>query len=307
MTKHCLLFFLCGLLFFSGCKTVKMEMPTIEQPKQVSRIKQVKSTLKNKKPAETKIPSVLGGLVKSDDWVIYPEKAQEEFNGHVSYDNGTYTFKADYALSERNKNRFTAKGNVYLKQQDKASPSYEAFADYAQFNYKTQKGVLTANAQKNIKLIYTDGKEPPVTVTARKGSFDLDARMFIFEGNVRIERAAPEGTQTMSADKATVKQLENFFLLEGNATLSDGARTLEADTVVYDGANNQSYAYGKRPLAYGTTDQGTFAIIADKVSSDAEGNEIILDGKVQGWIISPEINKIDVSKYGRGLEDGITK
>jgi len=308
MNRHpFLLYMLSTLLVLSGCKTVHVKTPPVEKPAKVSRVQQTKNTLKNKKSSVAQVPSVLGGLVKSDDWVIYPDKAQEEFLGHVSYDNGIYTFKADYALSERNKNRFTAKGNVYLKQQEKFSPSYEAYADYAQFNYKTQKGVLTSAANKRIKLIYTDGTEPPVTVMADKGSFDLATRIFIFEGKVLIERTTPEGMQTMSADKATIKQTENFVQLEGNATLSDGARTLAAETIVYDGTNNKSYAYGDRPLAYGTTEQGTFAIIADKVSSDAEGNQIILDGKVQGWLVSPELNKVDTSKYGRGLEHGIAK
>ena len=69
---------------------------------------------------------------------------------------------------------------------------------------------------------------------------------------------------------------------------TDSQRTLEAETIVYDGAQNASYAYGARPLVHGTTEQGTFAVIADKVSADNEGNKITLDGKVQGWMVSPQ-------------------
>lgn len=271
----------------------------------VNRLKAAKQSLQSKHTSRQEIPSVLGGIVQSDNWTVYRDKQQEEFSGHVFYDNGTYTFKSDYALSERAYNRLTAKGNVYLKQKEPNGTTYEAYAHTARYNYKTQQGTLQArNSSTPVKLIYTPTKDQPVTATAQKVTFDLDKRIFTLEGKVHVERNTPQGLQTLSARKAYLKQTEDYIKLEGNAILSDSLRSLEAETIIYDGAHNESYASGERPLLHGSTEQGTFAIIADKVSSDAEGNKVILDGQVQGWFVSPQINQVDFSKFNQGFSYG---
>ena len=297
--------FIFAIFLLSACtKTVQVRDTQMQAAPVKNRIKQVKQSFQDKKAINKEIPSILGGVVKSDRWVIYKDKQQEEFSGNVFYDNGTYTFKADYALSERSLHRITAKGNVYLKQKEKDT-SYEAYADWVRFNYKTQQGTLnTTHKGHFLKLIYTDENDIPVTATAQKATFDLNTQVFTLEGNVHIERTYDKGMQSMTADKITVKKLEEFVLLEGNAVLSDGERTLEAKTILYDGAHNTSSAYGDRPLLHGTTPQGTFAIIADRVSSDAEGNQIKVEGNLQGWFVSPEVNKIDFSKFNQGLHYG---
>ena len=281
-------------VFTSGCKTVHIEGPEIKIPPAKKRLNLAKNSLKNK-TQNMQLPPVLGGLIASDSWVIYKDKQQEEFKGHVSYDNGVYTFRADYALSERAKNRFTAEGNVYIKQAEPGAPVYEAYANYARYNYKTQKGILTAAKKSEIRLIYQEGSEPPVTAYAQKASFNLADGIFILEGDVRVERPTPEGLQTLKAQKAEFKEQQSHLTLSGKAELSDTQRTLMADTIVYDGEKNHSIAYGSRPLLSGTSEQGTFAIIADKVQSDNEGRKITLDGKVQGWVVSPQINEAEIN------------
>ena len=290
--------FLLGVAAMSlsaGCRTIKKEGPEVTMPSAPRKIATAKHSLKNKKLKANDIPPVLGGIVQSDSWVIYKNEQKEEFKGHVSYDNSIYVFKADYALSERALNRFSARGNVYLRQNEPDGSFYEAYCDKANFNYKAQQGTLTADKKRFIKLVYSDEKKQTVTATARKATFDLEHKIFTLEKDVRVERPTPEGTQVFTSQKATFKQLEDYAILEGNATLTDGQRTLEAETIIYDGAHNASYAYGARPLAHGTTEQGTFAIIADKVQSDNEGQQIHLDGQVQGWFVSPKINESDIN------------
>ncbi|MBO4675628.1 MAG: hypothetical protein J5601_06075 [Elusimicrobiaceae bacterium] len=297
--------FILAIFLLGACtKTVHVHDTQVQATPVKNRVKQVKQSLHDKKTTRKEIPSILGGVVKSDRWVIYKDKEQEEFSGNVFYDNGTYSFKADYALSERALHRITAKGNVYLKQKEKDT-SYEAYADWARFNYKTQQGTInTTHKGHSLKLVYTDENNIPVIATAQKATFDLNTQVFTLEGNVRIERTSQQGVQSMTADKVTVRKLEDFVLLEGNAVLSDGEHTLEAQTILYDGAHNTSSAYGDRPLLHGTTPQGTFAIIADRVSSDAEGNQINIEGNLQGWFVSPEVNKIDFSKFNQGIHYG---
>ena len=295
--KHFPLFagvLLLSAVCVSGCKTVRIEGPALHVPPVKNRLNLAKNSLKDK-TKNMQLPPVLGGLIASDSWVIYKDKQQEEFKGHVSYDNGVYTFRADYALSERAQNRFTARGNVYVKQAEPGAPVYEAYADYARYNYQTQKGFLKASKKNPVRLIYREGKEPPVTAYAQEAGFDLDQGLFVLEGDVRVERPAPEGMQTLKAQKATFKQNQNHLTLSGGAELSDSQRTLVADTIIYDGEHNYSTASGSRPLLSGTSEQGTFAIIADKVQADNEGRQITLDGKVQGWVVSPQLNDAEIN------------
>lgn len=292
-TAHLLLAVLCSTALFSGCKTVRAEGPQIPAPAAKKQMAAAKQNLQNKRKKATEIPPVLGGVVQSDSWIIYKDKQQEEFSGNVSYDNGSYAFKADYALSDRAKNNFSARGNVWLRQTERDGSFHEAYADNAHYNHNSQKGQLSAHKNKTVKLVFTDEKKQTVTAYAQKVSFDLNEKIFILQGNVRVERPSQTGMEILTAQKATYKQAENYALLEGGAQVTDNLRTLEADTIIYDGNKNASYAYGARPLVHGKTEQGTFAVIADKVSADNDGNTIVLDGKVQGWIVSPQLNEAD--------------
>lgn len=294
--KHTLSSLITCCVLLGACRGGQVEAPVMQNPLQPQQtLAQKKASLRQKKKSATQVPEVLGGIVKSDEWVIYKEKEQEEFKGHVSYDNDVYTFKADYGLSERKQNTFTATRNVYIRQKDPQGPTYEVWTDYGRYNYKTGKGILKSTSTRPTRLTLT---EPTQTVQARARyiSFDTNAQIFVLTGNVYVKRITTEGTQILQADKVTVKQLENYVRLDGNAKLSDSARNLEADTIIYDGDRNESYAYGARPLATGSDEQGTFAIIADKVTSDAQGNVVKLDGRVQGWVVSPELNNNKINR-----------
>ena len=285
---------LAGLL--CACHTVRMQTPVITNPPQPRQtLQQKKQAFQDKQKASRQIPEVLGGLVQSDEWVIYKDKEQEEFTGHVSYDNGIYVFLAGYALSDRKRHTVTARQNVYLKQHERKGPTYEAWGDWAHYNYQTGKGILKSTSKNPAKLRLQDENQT-ITARAQRIDFDTAQQVFIFTGHVEAQRTTPEGTQTLQAGKVTFKQPQNYLLLEREAVLSDGQRTLQADTVLYDGEHNQARAAGKRPLATGTTEQGTFAIIADDVRSDAQGNVVTLSGQVQGWVVSPELNENKVNR-----------
>lgn len=278
------------LLLCTAC-TVRTTVKEVSVPKPAPHINRTKTNLKAKQKAAADIPPVLGGLVQSDNWVIYKEEQKEEFTGHVLYDNDAYFLQADYALSERAQNRFTARGNVYLRMRTPEGVQYEVYAHTAQYNYKTMKGRLSAAGNTPVKLIYSDGNNPPVTATARQGTFNLQEQIFVLSGQVHVNRPVENTTHTLTADKATIKNVQDYVRLDGNASVSDGERTLEADTIIYDGQHNLSHAYGARPLAYGTSEQGAFAVIADSLQGDSEGHQIHLDGRVQGWLVSPRLNE----------------
>lgn len=291
-----LCFLLTACLGLSACGTVHVQGPEVPVPNAKPKLQEAKRAFSPKKLSSGDIPEALGGIVQSDSWVIYKEKQQEEFTGHVSYDNGAYTFRADYALSDRARNTFSARGHVFLRQQNKDGSYYEGSANRASYNYRTQKGELTGTGKEPARLVYHNVKGETLIATAQKITFDLEQKIYILQKNVYIERPAAQGPQTITAQKATIKQLEEYALLEGTVTVKDAQRTLQAKTITYDGKNNISYAQGERVLAQGTTEQGTFAIIADKVQSDNEGKQIHLDGQVQGWLVSPKINESKINQ-----------
>ena len=295
MNRSLICLFMCCLCL-QACRTVHVETPAVAQvpqPKQTLQTK--KEALKTKQKKASQIPEVLGGIVKSDEWTIYKDKEQEEFSGHVFYDNGIYTFKSGYALSDRKARTITASQNVYLKQHEPRSPTYEAWADYAHYNYQTGKGILKSTSKNPARLRLQDDTQT-VNARAKHISFDTNAQIFNLTGNVHIERTVQDATQTLQADKVTLKQTENYLLLDGNAIVKDDLRTLQADTIVYDAEHDHARAFGARPLATGTTEQGTFAIIADNVTSDAQGNVVTLEGQVQGWVVSPTLNENKINR-----------
>ncbi len=279
------------LTWVAGCHTVHTNLPDAHSITQPAR--QTLQTKKQKlqaKHAPVKLDDTLGGIVQSDEWIIYKDKEQEEFKGHVFYDNDQYIFKAQYALSDRKQHTITASGNVYLKEQLPQHPVYEVHTDWGRYNYQTGQGYLKSTSSRPVRLQLT---EPTQTVTAhaKRIEFNTQTQTATLQGNVFTTRVTPQGTQTMHADKAIIKQLENYVYLSGHATLSDGLRTLQADTIIYNGAQNEARAFGARPLVTGSAEQGTFAIIADNVSSDAQGKVVTLDGRVQGWLVSPQVNE----------------
>ena len=265
MNLRTALLFSTSVFLLGACHSTQVPAPSIQnEPKQV--LTQKKETLQAKKKSAAQLPEVLGGIVQSDEWIIYKDKAQEEFKGHVFYDNDIYTFKADYALSDRNQHSATARGHVYLKQQEPHNPTYEAWGDYGRYNYQTGKGILKSTSKNPARLQITEDTQT-ITARAQQISFNTTTQLFVLTGNVEIQRTTQGNTQT-----------------------------LQADTVIYDKEHNTTTAYGARPLATGSTPQGTFAIIANKVTSDAQATVVTLDGNVQGWVVSPELNNNKINR-----------
>ena len=283
-------------LCLSACRTTRIETPAPRPLAPKPALTQAKKSLAPKKLSPQEIPPVLGGLVQSDNWVIYKDKQQEEFVGHVSYDNEAYVFRADYALSDRARHTFTARGHVFWRQNNPDGSFYQAQADRGAYNYQTQKGELFGTPKKPVQLVYRNEKGQLVTAFAQIIYFNLQEKIYILEKKVRMEREDAQGTQIITAQKITLKQTQEYALAEGNATITDGKRTLVADTLEYDRKNNLTHAYGARPLTFGTTEQGDYAVIADEIKSDAQGQQIRLDGQVQGWFVSPQINDSKLNK-----------
>lgn len=285
--------FLLLPLLAAGCASVKMEGPVLKNP--VPKVVKATEKAKEKKPT-FEVPKTLGGIVSSDSWVIYPEKEQEEFKGHVYYDNGVYTFRSDYALSDRKKGTFSASGNVYIKQAPAQGPVYEAQADSGFYNYTSATGELRSTNKNNfVRLKYTDIDHITTNAQARRATFNINNQTYNLYQNVTLRRPTEYGLATVTADKLSVRQGDEYAILEGNAKVTTPNHSLTAQTIEFDGKNNRSYAYGSRVLGQGKMEEGTFAIIADRADLDNESRKVSFKGKVAGWIVSDEINKAEIN------------
>lgn len=291
--KSSVFYYLLVCLFAAaGCTGIKKEGPVLKNP--APKITKAQDKLKKEKKSFT-APKTLGGIVASDSWVLYPEKEQEEFKGNVSYDNGVYSFRADYALSDRSRNTFSASGNVYLKQAPKDGPVYEARAEKGSYNYQTGQGNLQAGAGQFIHLTYMDTQGIVTKSQARKADFDINSQTYNLYNDVTVTRPTQYGQATVTADKISVRQADEYALLQGNARVATPQHSVTAQTIEIDGKNNRSYAYGSRVLAQGKLEEGVFAVIADKAEAENETRKIHLQGNVSGWLVSDQINQAEIN------------
>lgn len=290
MNTRAALFILLSAAVCGGCVTVSKQGPEVKNP--AAALAQAKQKLQHKTPNgfSKEIPSVLGGVVKSDSWVIYKDSEREEFKGNVSYNNGAYEFRSRYALSDRKNNQFSASGDVFLRQNGQNASYYQAQADNARYNYKTQKGSLTADKANKITLQFKDEEGVLSTARAQRATFDLAEKIYDLSGGATLTRQTPKGLLTLEAQTLHAEQIPQKIVLDGGAKAYTPQYSLTAQTIVIDGQNNQSYAHGSRPLLQGKTEQGSFAIIADKVEAENESRKLLMDGKVQGWLVSDQIN-----------------
>ncbi|MBR3632394.1 MAG: hypothetical protein IKN49_05000 [Elusimicrobiaceae bacterium] len=284
-------------LLISGCFSLTDKKPSVtpvmDSPLQIAAApaKPVKKT------TSQTLPKTLGGVLQSDSWIVYQEKQEEEFKGNVSYQSDVYQFKADYALSQRAQNLFTAKGNVFLHKKDPDGSWYELHADQAVYNYKTGKGYAISSSTKPVQLVYHTRQGDTIRAHANRADFDTQNKIYQLMGSAVIVRTDPQGEKTtLKARKILAKQATQYALLQGNAQAFNDQYRLQADQIEYDGQTQTATASGQRALANGTTENGTFAIIADEVIAQTDTRRIHLEGNVQGWLLSDQLNELEKNK-----------
>lgn len=279
---------LVGCIGLSGCFSLTYQGP--ELPAGPSAQTLQKQTAKKTRHRTQTLPQTLGGMLQSDSWIVYPEKQEEEFKGNVFYDNDTYIFRADYALSQRAKNLFTARGNVYIRKNEPDGAWYELYAEQAVYNYKTGKGQAQAAGQKPVRLVYHTAKDDTLRARAKRADINTQEQTAQLSGRAVVIHTDPQNqTNTLQADRISVRQKDQYALLQGHAEAYNSQYHLWADRIEYEGTVQTAVASGGRPLARGTTENGTFAIIADKVTAHPAGRQVELDGQVQGWIVSEQL------------------
>ena len=198
---------------------------------------------------EQDLSMLLGGMVKSDKWIIKKDSFEEEFIGNVHYENEMYKVSADKALSKRKDKIYELFGNVFLSRTE-------------------DKTVLTLNAN---RVFYNQKKDMGFAQAAKKAQ-------------VKVVYTTSENVYTLLANKVEFSKKANFFKATGNVQLSDKENILKAEEVTFDRASGIFEALSARPIVLGKAKDGNYALEADNIVINTRTEKFKATGKPQGWL-----------------------
>ena len=165
---------------------------------------------------------LLGGMVKSDKWIIRKDSFEEEFIGNVHYENEIYKISTDKALSKRKDKIYELSGNVFLSRTEDNS-TITLNANRIFYNQKKDAGFATGTKKAQVKIVYT----------------------------------TPENVYTLLANKVEFSNKANFFKVTGKVQLSDKENTLKAEEVTFDRTTGIFEALSVRPIMLGKNKDGS--------------------------------------------------
>jgi len=198
---------------------------------------------------EQDLSMLLGGMVKSDKWIIRKDSFEEEFIGNVHYENEMYKISADKALSKRKEKTYELSGNVFLSRTENDT-------------------TITLNAG---RVFYNQKKDTGFALSAKKSQ-------------VKIVYTTPENVYTLLANKVEFSNKANFFKATGKVQLSDKENTLKAEEITFDRVNGIFEAVSVRPIILGENKDGSYALEADKMIVNTKTGKFKATGAPQGWL-----------------------
>ena len=198
---------------------------------------------------EQDLSLLLGGMVKSDKWIIRKDAFEEEFIGNVHYENEMYKMFADKALSKRKDKIYELSGNVFLSRSED-NTTITLNANRVFYNQKEDKGFATGTKKAQVKIVYTTS----------------------------------ENVYTLLANKVEFSNKANFFKATGKVQLSDKENTLKAEEVTFDRISGIFEALSVRPIMLGKNKDGSYALEADKMIVNTKTGKFKATGTPQGWL-----------------------
>lgn len=134
--------------------------------------------------AQTSTP-VVGGLVKSDEWIVRRGQVkEEEFKGNVRYKAGPTDIAADWALYKHASRSWKARGRVKAVQAMEDGSRLEGYGEEAEFSHATENGFLAGRDGVKVKRLPPEGGEPD-EITAMRLSWE-GRRKAVLYGAVRL-------------------------------------------------------------------------------------------------------------------------
>lgn len=198
---------------------------------------------------EQDLSMLLGGMVKSDKWIIRKDSFEEEFIGNVRYENEMYKILADKALSKRKDKTYELSGNVFLSRSEN-NATITLNAGRVFYNQKKDTGFATSSKKAQVKIVYT----------------------------------TPENVYTLLANKIEFSNKANLFKATGKVQLSDKENTLKAEEVTFNRNSGIFEALSVRPIVLGSNKDGSYALEADKIIVNTKTGKFNATGKPQGWL-----------------------
>lgn len=210
--------------------------------------------------AESAAP-VAGSVVRSKEWIVRRGKArEEEFVGDVRYESAGTRLSADWALYRHESKDWKAKGNVVLRKTLAGGDAIEARGAAARYDETSQNGSLEPAAGE--RVLFT--------------------------------RAPAQG----EPDRGEGGRLD--WVADREATLVGRARVwgprleLWADSARYERPSRVLFLRGGRPVLRKVDEDGgwTTALKADEIEAGDSPRRISARGKVKGWMIFKDEQKI---------------
>lgn len=209
-------------------------------------------------PASAATP-VAGSVVRSKEWVIRRgENREEEFIGDVRYESAGTRLSSDWALFSHADRAWQARGAVALRRRASDGDLFEARGAKAGHDEVTKKGYL----------------EPA-------------------PGERVVFKRTPPGLEPDHGESGRVT-----WNGERKVTLSNGAKVwgprleLAADEAVYEKAQGRLALDGGRPILRKVEGEWTTALKADSVVATESPRHIEARGRVKGWIIFKDRDKL---------------
>ena len=195
------------------------------------------------------VSMLLGGMLKSDKWVIRKDAMEEEFKGHVRYENEKYKLLADKVLSKRKVKKYELTGNVLLSRKD-GGTTLTLTAARVYYDQNKDTGFANAAKKKQVKVVYV----------------------------------TPDNTYTLLADKVEFSKEASFCKATGNVKITDKENSLKAQSATFDRISGIFEALPQRPQVSGQNEDGSYALEADKIIVDTKKGTIKAVGTSQGWV-----------------------
>jgi lipopolysaccharide export system protein LptA len=202
------------------------------------------------KSKKADLPPVLGGIVRSDQWVIKKNPPLEEFIGNVSYKNPYYEIKADHAIFNRLTGVFFAEGNVWGKKQWADGSITEMFCHTAEYDRNAQIATAYSNGKGFVKINHTEPK---------LGSWQSESKKALFD----------EATQRVD--------------LVGEVSITGEKNNARAEKISYY-YEGDSFEFIGNPVIWGIYKNYDFAVTGKKAKSTDFFNNLEVNEKVKGWI-----------------------
>lgn len=197
---------------------------------------------------------LLGGIIRSDKWVIKKQGAEEHFKGNVSYETKDFFLSSDEAIYKKDTDTLILIKNVYVKSEveEDSTAFIEIFCHKAIYNraagmsefYPKKRGRL-------VKIKYTNEDENVWNGYAEKVVGDNNTKKVSLITNAKIEG-------------------ENF--------------KIRSDVIIYDSSKSTIETAGLKAYVEGMHEGMSFYFVSDKIKFNTEENVIYSDKNSRGLV-----------------------